>query len=142
MRTQRSGLSILEIMVALTVLSLGVIPLFQLFSTTRGIVGQSRAALTLENLTLQAVAEVEALVALGHFDDLPPAQEEVLERSVGSVAIQMTVARQDAKRVFRVDVRATTQKQFFEVALFLVDPLASVHTWNISIEDEGDAHDS
>lgn len=138
---RRRGLSVLEIVVGLTILSLGVIPLFQLFSGTRGIVGASREMLQLENRAMQVLDEGRALVHAGQFDELDPDQEEVLELAEGGVRSTMVVTRLAQWKLFHVAVRSEGEDRFFEVAFVVADPLASVQDWEPRAPGEAPDHD-
>jgi hypothetical protein len=123
----RRGISVLELVMALAVLALGIIPLFQMLRQSRGVVGASRQALVLESHAMQGLAEAEALVHDGHFEGLASAEEEVLVREEGDVRIQLVVTRIVDWKLFQVRVRAEGPKRFFELAAVVSDPLASIY---------------
>lgn len=127
---RRRGLGVVEVLIGLVVLGLGAFPLFSLLRTTRGVVGQGREMLALELGAMRGLAEVEALVAAGHFRGLGPDEEEELARDEGPVALRMVVTRDDPRRLLRVAVRAESETRFFRLKVVVADPLASVHTWS------------
>lgn len=135
MNRRRRGISVLELVIALAVLTLGVIPLFQMLRQSRGVVGASRQALVLEAHAMQGLAEAEALVHDGHFSNLDPAEEEVLVREEGDVKIQLVVTRIADWKLFQVRVRAEGPQRFFELAAVVSDPLASIYDREIPAED-------
>lgn len=140
--SRRRGISVLELVLALAVLSLGVIPLFQLLRQSRGVVGASQRALVLEAHAMQGLAEAEALVHDGHFGGLGAAEEEVLVRDEGDVRIQLVVTRVPDWKLFQVRVRAEGPQRFFELAAVVADPLASIHDHEVPAADrEPNPHD-
>ena len=139
-RTNRRGLSVLELVLALAVLTLGIIPLFQMLRQSRGVVGASRQALVLEAHAMQGLAEAEALVHDGHFENLGGAEEEVLVRQEGDVRIQLVVTRILDWKLFQVRVRAEGPQRFFELAAVVADPLASIYDRDVPPEDREPAN--
>lgn len=134
-RGSRRGISVLELVLALAVLAIGIIPLFQMLRQSRGLVGASRRALVLESHAMQGLAEAEALVQDGHFESLDGAQEEVLVREEGDVRIHLVVTRFADRKLFRVRVRAEGSRRFFELVAVVSDPLASIHDREVPEED-------
>jgi len=133
---RRQGLSVLEVLVALAILAIGVVPLFQLFSTSRGVLGQSQEMLRLENAAMQVVEEGRALAHAGHFSELRPEQEELLELDEAGVRTRLVVTRLPAERLFRLAVRAEGKVRFFQATFLVSDPLAGLETWD-AVDGEG-----
>lgn len=125
-RTRRQGVTILELLIALTILALGLLPYFDMLRGARGILGESQEMLLLENQAMQALAEARALIASGDLVALEADEEEVLEATEGGLDYEIVVRRGEDRRRFEVTVRAESDDRFFQLTQVVSDPLASM----------------
>lgn len=121
----RRGVTLLEVLVALTILGLGVVPLYDLFRGARGTLAATQDMLLLQSRALQMLAEGNALVAAGGALDLGADEEEVIETEDLGVACRLVISRAEAEAAYRIEVRATHHGRFFRIEGTAADPTAS-----------------
>lgn len=123
----RSGLSLLEVLLAGMILLAGVLPLVQVFQSSSQRLGSSQLDLVLQNRAMQALAEASSMIVAGHFADLNSEEEEVLEKSEAGVQIRLQIRSLRDLSCYRVEVRAESEGRFFALTQKVSDPLASVY---------------
>lgn len=121
----RRGWSILEVLVALAVLSCGFLPLSQLLRGTRGQLGQTREMLLLERRALEALDRGAALAARGQLRDLGAKEERAFDWSTPEARQELSVTRVPGRRLLRLVARTSTGARAVTLACDAFDPLAS-----------------
>ena len=124
MRHKR-GASLIEILVALAILSCGFLPLFNLLRGTRSALAQTRDTLLLERRAHEALAHAAGLAAQGRLRDLDEREERVFDRSDAETHTTVTVARVPLRRLFRLTATAESRARRVTLSRELFDPQAA-----------------
>lgn len=121
----RLAFSLIEVLVALAVLSCGFLPLFQLLRGTRGVLGQTREMLVLERRAIEALAHGAGLAARGELREMQDGEERTLDLSTPDARCALTAARVAGRRLLRLTARCETRARELTLSREVFDPLAA-----------------
>lgn len=124
----RRGTSILEVLIALAILSCGFIPLFGLLRGSRSALAQTREMLTLERRAHEALAHAARVAGSGALRDLGLDDERSLELSDPEVHTTVTVMRVPDRRLLRLTATAEARARRVTLSRELFDPWAALET--------------
>lgn len=126
-RTRR-GVTIVEVLLGVTVLALGILPLMDIFSGARRGVGTSREMLLLQGQALQVLSEGRAIVSSGELRQLDSTGEEVVEVERNGVRSTLRISRLAGGRLLMLFVHAETEDRFYQSYQVVSDPFSSFET--------------
>jgi prepilin-type N-terminal cleavage/methylation domain-containing protein len=122
----RRGVTLVEIIVGITILALGMIPVLNLLGGTRGRLGQSQEMLLAESASFQALASERSRIAAGEFVDMEDNKEEEHEYQAPGVRSLVVLVREPDRPLFRLKVSSETKQHFFEITCWVADPFAAI----------------
>lgn len=123
------GTSLIEMLVALAILSCGFLPLFNLLRGTRTALAQTRETLLLERRAHEALAHAAGLAAQGRLRDLAPREERTFDLTDAEVRMSVSVSRVSARLLRLTSVtesrtrRVTLSRELFDPQSAFENPL-------------------
>lgn len=123
------GTSLIEMLVALAILSCGFLPLFNLLRGTRTALAQTRETLLLERRAHEALAHAAGLAAQGRLRDLAPREERTFDLTDAEVRMSVRVSRVSARLLRLTSVtesrtrRVTLSRELFDPQSAFENPL-------------------
>lgn len=118
------GTSLIEMLVALAILSCGFLPLFNLLRGTRTALAQTRETLLLERRAHEALAHAAGLAAEGRLRDLAPREERTFDLTDAEVRMSVSVTRVSA-RLLRLTAITESRARRVTLSRELFDPQAA-----------------
>lgn len=125
---RRSGVTIVEVLIGIAVLTLGILPIMDIFSGARRGVGTSREMLLLQGQALQVLSEGRAIVSSGELRQLDSTGEELVETERNGVKSTLRISRLAGGRLLMLFVHAENQDRFYESYQVVSDPFSSFET--------------
>jgi hypothetical protein len=122
---RRRGSTIIEVLVGIAVLTLGIMPIMDIFSGARRGVGTSREMLLLQSQALQVLTEGRAIVSSGELRQLDSTGEELLEGNRNGIKTTLRISRLAGGRLLLLFVHAETADRFYESFQVVSDPFSS-----------------
>jgi prepilin-type N-terminal cleavage/methylation domain-containing protein len=124
-RLPRNGFTILEVLLAIVILSIGGISALQVMQSARGLLGQSQEELRLQVLATQVFEEARARTAGGEYTDLGALEERTVAAQEGESRAVATILRHPGSGGIAVDVEARSPTRRFAFRAALADPVVS-----------------
>jgi Tfp pilus assembly protein PilV len=121
----RTAVSLVEVIVGLTILTVGVFPVLRMMSGTRGMLAQSQEMLLLQGAALAGAEEARSMVRKGWYSDLSAGEEEFFQVEWGSVQTTVHLVRDLDGPFFQVTSHSAKNKRYFILDTILADPAAS-----------------
>lgn len=125
---RRRGLSLLEVVLALAVLGLGLLPMMDLVGAARATFGQGRELLRLQSRAVEAVTRARARLVRGELRGLGPEAEHREVQEAEGMRTETVVRSIPRRGLFDVHVRVTGEDRFFELTQLVAAPGGSYLT--------------
>jgi len=122
---RRRRATLLEVLLAMTLLVAGAFPVLDALHGSRQRVGLSRATLELQSQALQFLRDGQALIRSGRLEPRAEDAPRVLEERRGGFELRLEVRRLGAGGLLLLRSRARTPERSFEAEAVTADPYAS-----------------
>lgn len=121
-RFPRRGFSLLEVVVAMAILAVALVPVFDLFGSARAVLGSSRDELELQARAVEAVTRARAAVMRGEVPPLDAAGQHVDEYLTEGVAVRVVVRAMPRRGLLALKVRVEGGGRWFELGQVVAEP--------------------
>lgn len=122
---RRRAISLVEVLTAIGILAVGLVPIFQIYSSSRVSIGISQDMLQLQEAALCQLAVGRSLVRTGR---MRSSDEDLVGTEVIDgvrVTLEITPALSPEQRYLRLEVRAETDDRYYEIHQVVSDPYAT-----------------
>ena len=124
-RTARRAVSLVEVLTAVAIVAVGIIPLFQVWQSARTSLGISRDMVVLQDEAQRLLAAGRARVRTGELR-IADLQDDVVANEVqGEVRTTLTLSRFVEGRMLMLRARAESDDRFYETYQVVADPYSS-----------------
>lgn len=121
----RRAAAILEILMAISIFALGVLPLYDIFAGARRGIGDSREMLLLQSQAMQLMSEGRAAVSAGRLRELDSSTEDIREVERNGVMVKLRISRIAGSQLLMLFSRATKDDRYYECYQVVSDPFTS-----------------
>lgn len=122
---RRSGISLVEVLTAVAIVAIGIVPLFQVYRSARTSIGISRDMVVLQDEAQRLLAAGRARVRTGELRVAELEGDVVATEVQGEVRTTLTLSRFVEGRLLMLRARAETTDRFYETYQVVADPYMS-----------------
>ena len=125
---RRTAFSLLEVTVAMAILAVALVPVFDLFGSARTVLGTSRDELTLQARAVEAVTRATAAIRRGEVGPLDAEGTHVAEYLTEGVEVRVVTRALPRRGLLALKVRVQGSGRWFELGQVVAAPGGSYLT--------------